>query len=300
MDFLVKFIYKNKKKIIYFGIIVLVFSFLFTNLIVTLRKENNKIIHISSGQTTQSIYKNLKDQNLIKKENFLRFFIKIFGGENNIVPGDYLIKKGTPVYLIAWRISRGDHNISPIKITLREGLNNEQISNILNNKIKNFDKNDFILKTTNKQGYLFPDTYFIFSLDTNNEIINKLENNFESNIKKVNSLIEKSGRSLDEIIIMASVLEGEASGKDDIGIISGILWKRISIGMPLQVDVERDTYKTKGLPNKPINNPGMMSIKAAISPVYSNYLYYLHDKNGKVHYAKTFEEHRNNIIKYLK
>lgn len=99
---------------------------------------------------------------------------------------------------------------------------------------------------------------------------------------------------------MASILEGEAKGKEDIGLISGILWKRISLGMPLQVDVDRSTYEKKGFPVAPLNNPGLMSINASLNPIASKYLYYLHDKNGKVHYATSYEEHKRNINNYLK
>ena len=99
---------------------------------------------------------------------------------------------------------------------------------------------------------------------------------------------------------MASIIEREAKGDSDRGYISGILWNRINKNMPLQVDAALKTYKTKGLPEQPICNPGLEAIKAAIHPVLSNYLYYLHDKNGVIHYAKTFEEHKKNKLKYLK
>jgi UPF0755 protein len=98
---------------------------------------------------------------------------------------------------------------------------------------------------------------------------------------------------------MASLIEGEAKGDIDRGIISGILWKRIKIGMPLQVDASPETYKVKGLPKSPIGNPGIKTIEAAINPQNSPYFYYLHDKNGNIHYAKTFTEHEANIKKYL-
>ena len=70
--------------------------------------------------------------------------------------------------------------------------------------------------------------------------------------------------------------------------------------MPLQVDSAPLTYKVKGLPVGPICNPGMESIKASIHPIASNYLYYLHDQDGMIHYAKTFAEHKINKLKYLK
>ena len=99
---------------------------------------------------------------------------------------------------------------------------------------------------------------------------------------------------------MASILEGEARTLETRRIVSGILWKRISINMPRQFDVALGTYKIKGLPENPIGNPGLASIKSAIYPKSSPYLFYLHDKNGNIHYAKSFAEHRQNVLKYLK
>ena len=70
--------------------------------------------------------------------------------------------------------------------------------------------------------------------------------------------------------------------------------------MMLQVDAEPSTYKVYGLPSEPICNPGLVSIKGAISPIDSPYLFYLHDSNGNVHFAQSFSEHKSNITKYLK
>ncbi|MFA6514978.1 MAG: endolytic transglycosylase MltG [Candidatus Paceibacterota bacterium] len=258
------------------------------------------IIHIEKGQSVNALTLDLENKNAIRNNSVLKIFIKLFGTKKGIVSGDYLINKNSPVWIVAWQIGRGHHNIEPIKITIREGLTNKAIAALLADKLSGFRKDLFLISTENKQGYLFPDTYFFYPLDTTSEIVEKLSNNFDVKIKKIDESIKKSGRSLSQVIIMASILEGEAGGKDDIAIISGILWKRISTGMPLQVDIDKDTYINKGLPQKPLNNPGLMSINAAINSVDSAYYYYLHDKNGKVHYATTFEEHKSNISKYLK
>ena len=127
-----------------------------------------------------------------------------------------------------------------------------------------------------------------------------MNDNFKKKFSILLSEVVASGKSEKDIIIMASIIEGEANGYEDRGFISGILWKRISIGMPLQVDIALETYKRKGLPKTPVGNPGIESIKAAIHPQSSPYLYYLHDKNGKIYYAKTYAEHNRNIAKYLK
>jgi len=279
------------------GFIVLFFLYYFLS-----APFGNKdvVFHVSSGQSINFLSSELENKNVIRNDFTLKFFIKLLKSGKGIISGDYLIKKNSPVWIVAWQVGRGYHNIEPIKITIREGLNNEEIADLLVNKLSGFRKDLFLTLGDAKQGYLFPDTYFFFPLDTVEEIIEKLSNNFDNRIKNLNPSINSSGKSLSDIIIMASVLEKEASGKEDIAIISGILWKRISLGIPLQIDTDMSTYTTKELPLKPLNNPGLLSIQAAINPVDSPYLYYLHDKNGKVHFAKSFEEHKRNINNYLK
>jgi len=134
---------------------------------------------------------------------------------------------------------------------------------------------------------------------------------------------KKLEKTREEIIIMASILEKEASNNlEQKQIISGILWKRIHIGMLLQVDApflyERgkessqlsradlkkdslyNTYVHKGLTPTPIGNPGYDSLYAAAHPIQSEYLFYLHGSDGKVHYAKNHTEHVTNKQKYIK
>lgn len=258
------------------------------------------IIHISSGQSVSFISEKLKSENAIRSEFMLKVFIKILKSGKGIVSGDYLISKGTPVWRVAWQVSRGHHNLDPIKVTIREGLTNEEVASILADKLAGFRKDLFLSGTAGKQGYLFPDTYFFFPLDTADEIVDKLSNNFDNKMRTISSSLNESEKSLNDIIIMASILEGEANGKEDIYIISGILWKRIKLGMPLQVDVDKTTYKEKGLPSEPLNNPGLLAIKAALAPESSPFLYYLHSDDGTAYFAKSFEEHKSNIKRYLK
>lgn len=201
---------------------------------------------------------------------------------------------------VLWPIMRERHNLDQIKITFIEGSTNEDIVKLLSNRIPNFNKDVFLNDPRSKQGYLFPDTYFFLPITNTDEVLNMMTLNFTKRVSPLDQDIKSSGKSLKDIIIMASILEKEASGKEDISIISGILWKRIRVGIPLQVDIAPTTYKESGLTEKPINNPGLRAIKAAIHPVETSYLFYLHDRDGKVHYAVNFNEHKSNITKYLK
>lgn len=257
-------------------------------------------IHISSSENLSSITNELKNRNLIRSEFFLKSFVFLFNSDKKIPQGDYLFKRKSSVFKIAWQLSMGKHNINPIKITLREGLTNEEMMNIFADKLPGFRRDLFLEKSLNKQGYLFPDTYFFFPMDTAEEIFNKLYGNFQNQTNKLKEQAILENKNFEDIIKMASLIQGEANGKNDAYIISGILWKRIKIGMPLQVDVDKNTYKVKGLPEAPINNPGLLAIKAALLPDDSSYLYYLHNKEGQVYFAKNFTEHNQNIGKYLK
>ncbi|MEI7513041.1 MAG: endolytic transglycosylase MltG, partial [bacterium] len=128
--------------------------------------------------------------------------------------------------------------------------------------------------------------------------------------------------NFNEIITMASIIEGEAMKDEDRKIIADILWRRIDIGMMLQVDTTfmyingkasseitkadlkinspYNTYTHKGLPPTPISNPGIEAINSAMFPTANKYLYYLSDKDGVMHYAVTFAEHKKNKEKYLR
>ena len=220
--------------------------------------------------------------------------------DKKVKSGDYLFKKNSTVWNVSMQIVKGIHGVNPIKFTFKEGITNEQIAIQLSDKLAIFRKDAFLNDPRAKQGYLFPDTYFFFTFTTVDEVLEAMTSNYNDKILKISDDIKSSGKSINNIVTMASIIEKEAKGKNDSYIISGILWKRIKLGMPLQVDASLVTYKESGLPEKPISNPGLISIDSAIHPVSSPYLFYLHDKNGIVHYADNFTNHKKNISKYLK
>lgn len=279
-----------------FLLLILIFYFL----IDAPKREKDTIIHISKNDNISSVSNILKNENIIKSRIAFKVLIILFNQDKNISTGDYLFKKDINIFSVVWQISSSKHYVSPIKITLKEGLTKEQMANVLVDKVSSFRKDLFLKDERSKEGYLFPDTYFFFPMSTTDEILDEISSNFNKKIKTLNNDIEKSGKGLSEIIIMASIIEKEASGKEDAFMISGILWKRIEIGMPLQADAAPITYEKSGLPDEAISNPGLLSIKAALNPAKTDYLFYLHDDYGKVHYAKDFSEHRSNISKYLK
>lgn len=290
----------NKKITIYVFILVVAFLFHFLFLSAPADFPVGTIAQIEPGMSLQSASLKLKQEHIVRSRLAFEAFVIIFGREKNIISADYYFENKFPVYEIARRISKGEHNLAPVVVTIPEGFDLNQIGDIFALKLVNFSKDRFELAAKELEGYLFPDTYFFSRTDNENDVINSMSENFEKKIIPLLPEIVSSGKTKEDIIIMASVLEREAKGDVDRGIISGILWKRLSIDMPLQVDAALETYKVRGLPKNPIGNPGLEAIKASIHPQSSPYLYYLHDQENNIYYAKSFAEHRENIVKYLK
>jgi UPF0755 protein len=226
------------------------------------------------------------------------------------------------VFTVARQIAFGVHNLKPIKITIPEGTSVLEIGGILSQKISDF-KTDVFLKTAKPhEGYLFPETYFIYSKTEPSDIVDEMRAMFDTKTQAFFKEESLGGHSKKDIVIMASIIEKEAHGSGDRTIISSILWNRLAKGMRLQVDATVayavgnpngvlkksdfsvdspfNTYLYKGLPPAPISNPGIEALTAAVKFSPTSYLYYLHDKNGTIHYARTYNEHLANIRKYLK
>ncbi len=290
----------NKILIVLLFVFLLLISFFYILFIYTPKRDKDLIIHISPKDSVVLISEKLEEQNIIKNKFTFKAILIIFSSDKNIISGDYFIGKNEKPIKVIYRIISGKHEVLKIKITLREGLTKKEMIKILSEKIKTFNEDEFLNNPKVKEGYLFPDTYFFYPMTTTDEIVDELTLNFNRKIKLLDNEIKKSGKSLSDIIIMASILEKEAKGKEDVLLISGILWKRLEIGMALQVDAAPVTYDMVGLPNEAISNPGFVSIKAAINPKNSPYLFYLHDDSGQVHFAVDFSEHRSNIARYLK
>lgn len=292
---------KSIKKFLVFLLFVFVFilfCFYFIFLKIPSNFPQGKIINIKEGASLRSISKILESENIIYSRPIFEAFVIFYGGEKHLIPGDYLFEEKARVYQIARRISTGEKHLAPVKITIPEGFTVKDIAELAENKLTYFDKNNFLNKA--REGYLFPDTYFFLTTDTEVDVLEALNDNFLNKTQDLKKEAEKIGKNFHEVLVMASIIEREAKGEADRDLISGVLWKRIGIGMPLQADAAPITYKEKGLPDEPISSPGVASIKSAIYPKITPYLYYLHDKQGNIYFAKTFAEHQKNIQKYLR
>ncbi|MEK7176716.1 MAG: endolytic transglycosylase MltG [Patescibacteria group bacterium] len=310
---------KDKRNLLVTVVLILFFLLIFI-LTPPWSFPSKSIITISEGTGLSVLSMDLEETRVIRSPFWFRTFAIVLGGERNMKAGQYYLSRPLNTFTIAWRIFHGHYDVETIKITIPEGFTVKKISNLFDERFTFFDHQAFEFSAP--EGYLFPDTYFVQVTATATSTIKMLNDNFTRKIDSIKPALESSDKTLDEIITMASILEGEARGLEDMAIVSGILWKRLEHGIALQVDTSfvyvngkttkeltsddlkikspYNTYLYRGLPPTPISNPGLSSIEAALNPTTTPYLYFLTGDDGEMYYSKTFDEHVEKKRKYIK
>ncbi len=281
----------------------------------------NTTFAIIEGESLGGVAYRLKQENIIKSPQAFKIIMLLLGNERHLSVGEYRFDRPTTSIEVALKISGKNFDILQNRVTFPEGFTNKEIAARLAAHYPGFDTAGFLELAKNDQGYLFPDTYGFPPEVTPTDVITALKKNFLEKTLPLETDLARSVHPKKDIITMASIIEREANDGPEANIVAGILWKRIELGIPLQVDAPflfllgktsaeltakdltidspYNTYKYKGLPPGPINNPGIAAIKAALYPASSPYLYYLHDTEGVIHYARTHDEHLENKKKYL-
>jgi UPF0755 protein len=284
----------------------------------------HKIVTIERGMSLSQISHKFEDEKVVRSAISLRVMTILLGGEKRVVAGDYYFPSALSVFSVAKMIHGGEFGLIPVKITVLEGMSSFEIAEQLSSKMPYFDKQGFIDEVQNGkyEGYLFPDTYFFMPNTKPGDIVLIMRENFARQVHQYQKDIDKFGKPLEEVVIMASILEGEARGIANQRVVADILWRRIRKDMPLQVDApfkyfngknsytltktdlkddhDYNTYTNKGLPKTPISNPGLDAIRAAITPTPNQYYYFMSDQRGNMYYAVDFEGHKRNRELYLR
>ena len=306
---------KNLIFILLIGLIVLVG---FWSVFFPLNNTPEEIVFkVERGEGSREISLNLARQGLIRWAPLFRLYVLVNGMAGDLKAGDYLFSSDMNIPEIAYKLASGQ--VIKINVTIPEGFTQKQIEDRLN----------LVLPGEELEGFLFPDTYeFNFGF-TAEEAVKKMKENFETKLtEQMRQDILSQNKAILEIVTMASLIEKEVISLADKKIVSGVLWKRLSVGMPLQVDAtlaylsgQQDwtfdemrqeiaswkeidspynTYKYLGLPPGPICNPGLDSIVAAIYPQESVYWYYLSTPEGDTVFNETLAGHNAARARYFK
>jgi len=283
--------------------------------------ETERIV-VNLTTTEEELIPKLKEQGYIRSEWAFNYVLKKKGWQGKIKPGGYKISKA----MDAWKLADTLVNYPYQKwAVIPEGLRKEEIAEAMQKKL-GWDKNtkeNFLSHA--EEGYLFPDTYLLNLDYTGKQVAKRMRDKFNEKCQAIFKEFKEQNIRNDTAIILASIIQREAGDKEQMPLIAGIIWNRLLKPMPLQVDASiqyivgepgnwwrpvtpeeykiessYNTYLHEGKPPAPICNPGLAAIEAVVHDQPSDYFYYLHDGEGQIHCAETYEEHKENIENYLK
>ena len=285
-------------------------------------------VTIPKGASLKQVSATLQDYNIIRNERSFLLAVKTLGYEKDMPAGRFKLLNASTNFDIIDQLVNGIQVNK--RVTILEGWTIAAIAKELNNKI-GVDQNEFKSACKNKlllwkwgisedsvEGYLFPNTYLFSEEEDVQDIIGRMINEYKERITLAfRDRMKVLGMNENEIITLASIIEGEAIYDSERAVISGVYHNRLNIGMRLQADptiqyiitdsprrlLNKDlkikspynTYLNKGLPPGPINNPGIESIKAALYPDETDYIYFVATGDGYHTFSRTKEEH--NIAK---
>ncbi len=302
--------------------------------------ETEKTFVVELGDSPGQVGYNLEQQGLITDGEVFRRVVQYLGAEKDIQMGVYALSPNMTMEEIVMHLQRG--RLLPRVVTIPEGWRAEEIGALLEQEgvvvsaaeflqAVHDGRNDFgfVLDrpagaSTSLEGFLFPDTYQFDQRSDPDEVIAAMLRNWGNQVpESVRNSITESGRTLYEVVTLASIVEREAVASVERPLIAGVYANRLRTGMYLQSDPTvqyakgydatlgkwwnpmlqeeaitvvspYNTFLNPGLPPSPICNPGLASLMAAIEPAESDYLFFYHKGDGTHAFAVTYEEHLRN------
>lgn len=289
-------------------------------------------IEVKQGDGFYDVLNKLEKEGKLRNKLMIKLKLAIDSKNINLNEGIYEISYDTNLNELIRSLENNSDNINLVKVTIPEGYNVEEIGERLEecgfstkqefvDAVKNYQLPDFVEvrdKTRyNLEGFLYPDTYLIQKGTSAEDIITIMVDRFKTVINQVEeeTKIDLDQEKLYDTITIASMIEKEARVDEDRPLISSVIYNRLDKDMKLQLDatvlyslgyhvetvlnrhLEVDslynTYKYKGLPEGPICSPGIESIKAAMSPIESNYIYYILQKDGSHYFTDSYDDFLN-------
>ncbi|MFC3343871.1 endolytic transglycosylase MltG [Paenibacillus abyssi] len=304
-----------------------------------------KRVEIANGSTPFKVAEILEEQGIIRNAFLFKYYLRFQNEGSRFQAGVYDFTPGMEYEAIIAKLNAGDTvKAETVRFTIPEGFTVLQIADKLSEE-ELIDKQKFLELAESQamltyseaaskieageqmnhllEGYLFPETYEMKKDSTEQDMIVRMLQELD---RKLNGLPEgwrerlaERNLSFHDMMIVASLVEREVVVDEERALVAGVIYNRLAIGMPLQIDAtvqyaldkpkerlfEKDlqidspynTYKINGMPPGPIASPSLASIEAAIYPEETEYLFYVTKKDGsQTHlFGKTYEEHLKNI-----
>lgn len=292
---------------------------------------HRQVIEIRKGSSFTEIAGLLYERQLIQSDWAFTWMGRVLGADRNIIPGEYEFHGGMTPADVLDKITQGE--VVHYAIMIPEGYSIAQIAGILEEQGL-VDKEAFIQLTKdahflsqldfhvdNLEGYLFPDTYHFTRAMKPEAIIMAMVSQFKKAWSaQLYDRVAELDMSVHQIVTLASVIEKETGLAQERGLISGVFHNRLRKKIPLQsdptviyaldqfdgnlrkkdlaVNSPYNTYRFRGLPPGPIANPGAASIRAALFPIPTNYLYFVSRNDGSHQFSATLAEHNLAVKKF--
>ena len=325
---------KNNKKIVNVTTIIVIMIIIisiwqcFKIVDTPLKIKDEEIIEVAEGDSFYGVLNKLSEEDKIKNEFLVKLYLKIRGIKPEVLAGTYKLDKSMTLDEIITLLSN-DSTIGKIYITIPEGYTIDDIATELEennicssedfiNSVKNYDLPAYVSNNPNKrynlEGFLFPDTYSFNENENADFVVKTMINRFEEVWQElVQSLnLSIADDEIEKIVNVASIIEKEAVVDSERSLISSVIYNRIAIEMPLQIDatviysygyhIEKmyekhleidspyNTYMYYGLPIGPISNPGRASLMAALKPEKTDYLYYLLESEYTHYFTDNYDD----------
>lgn len=277
---------------------------------------------ITPGSGLIEIAEQSKAAGLVRSKYLLLAELTLGNKQQTVKAGAYYFTESLTTAELAEVFFIGNPNGDLIRVTHIEGESAKSFAMRASETLPNFSTTEFISLNSTNEGFLFPDTYFVSKDYDAIKFTDLLLTTFADKTQVLKEQSEGHALVWDEIIILASILEREANSEESKKMVSGILQNRLRLGMALQadatieyvldkplslltatdleIDSPYNTYLYNGLPPTAIGNPGLKAIEAVIFPIESAYYFYITGRDGNFYYAKNFDEHRENIARYLR
>ncbi|WP_324824090.1 endolytic transglycosylase MltG [Sinanaerobacter sp. ZZT-01] len=301
--------------------------------------ENTQAIsvQIPTGTSTREIADILKDNGLIRNTAVFRLESKAKGYDGRYKAGEYILSKDMSMLKLMEKIISG--NVNTVRFTIPEGYTLKKIGEKLSEQglinqelfiqeLQSGEYNYEFLKYAPQgqfrlEGYLYPETYDVYTTASEQDIINRMLLQFDTVFKsEYYDRAKELGLNINEIITIASIIQGEAAKEDEMDLISSVIYNRLKIGMKLQVDAtvqyvldERtdrvttkntevdspyNTYQNFGLPPGPVCSPGKKAIEAALYPADTNYVYFVAKGDGYHAFTDDYDQFLKDKNAYIK
>jgi UPF0755 protein len=286
-----------------------------------------RIVSIHKGESLTTAARKLAHADVVHSQLAFVVYAKATARANRVKPGDYAFKGGESMPQVLTHLVNGDFMV--VTITIPEGMTVRQIGERLEhaqllceNQFDEAARSGSIVSTLGlgplgAEGFLFPATYRFSPLTTTDHILTTMLGRFfEILTPNVEQRMFELNLSAREMVTMASIIEKEAHEPRERPIIASVFYNRLRLGMPLQSDPTAqynlqgesqraatavrassafNTYEIAGLPPGPIANPGLSSIRAALYPAHTDYLYFVARNDGTHIFTRSFAEHERAI-----